>query len=84
MSYDEGNDFCVFSYSVVSNSLQAYGTVAHQAPLSMGFPGQEFRNRVPFPPPGDLPDLEAELISPASPAWEGRFQVEILHGERDL
>ena len=64
--------------------LQTYGTVAHQAPLSIGFPRQEFWNRVPFPPPGDLPDLEAELISPASPAWVGGFQVEILHGERDL
>ena len=31
-------------------------TVAHQAPLSMGFPRQEYWSRLPFPPPGDLPD----------------------------
>ena len=28
--------------------------VACQSPLSMGFPRQEYRNRLPFPPPGDL------------------------------
>ena len=32
------------------------GTVAHQAPLSMGLPRQEYWSRLPFPPPGDLPD----------------------------
>ena len=31
-------------------------TVAHQAPLSMGFSRQEYWSRLPFPPPGDLPD----------------------------
>ena len=30
--------------------------VAHQAPLSMGFPRQEYWSGLPFPPPGDLPD----------------------------
>ena len=31
-------------------------TVAHQAPLSMGFPSQQYWNELPFPSPGDLPD----------------------------
>ena len=31
-------------------------TVAHQTPLSMGFPRQEYWSRLPFPPPRDLPD----------------------------
>ena len=31
-------------------------TVAHQAPLSMGFSRQEFWSGLPFPSPGDLPD----------------------------
>ena len=31
-------------------------TVAHQAPLSMGFSRQEYWSRLPFPSPGDLPD----------------------------
>ena len=29
-------------------------TVAHQAPLSMGFSRQEYWSGLPFPPPGDL------------------------------
>ena len=40
-------------------------TAAHQAPLSMGFPRQEYWSGLPFPPPGDLPDSEIELRSPA-------------------
>ena len=31
-------------------------TVAHQAPLSMGFSQQEYWSGLPSPPPGDLPD----------------------------
>ena len=46
--------------------------VACQAPLSMGFPRQEYWNGVPFPSPGDLlnPGIE-----PASPAFPGRFST---------
>ena len=40
-------------------------TIAHQAPLSMGFSRQEYWSRLPFPSPGDLPDPG---IKPASPA----------------
>ena len=40
-------------------------TVAHQAPLSMGFSRQEHWNGWPFPPPEDLPDLGIELVSAA-------------------
>ena len=31
-------------------------TVAHQAPLSMGFPRQEYWRGLPFPSPGDIPN----------------------------
>ena len=41
--------------------------VAHQAPLSMGFFRQEYWNRLPFPPPGVLPDLGIKLMYPVSP-----------------
>ena len=44
--------------------------IALQAPLSMGFPRQEYWSRLPLPPPGDLPRLG---IEPASPALAGRF-----------
>jgi len=39
-------------------------TVAHQAPLSMGFSMQEFWSGLPFPSPGDLPDPGIEPRSP--------------------
>ena len=40
-------------------------TVACQAPLSMGFPRQEYWSGLPFPSPGDLPDPGMEPRSPA-------------------
>ena len=40
-------------------------TAAYQAPLSMGFSGQEYWSRLPFPSPGDLPDPG---IKPGSPS----------------
>ena len=40
-------------------------TVAHQAPLSMGFSRQEYRSGLPFSSPGDLPNLGIESWSPA-------------------
>ena len=39
-------------------------TVAHQAPLSMGFSKQEYWSGLPFPSPGDLPDPGIEPSSP--------------------
>ena len=35
--------------------------VAHQAPPSVGYPRQEYWNGLPFPSPGDLPDLGIKL-----------------------
>ena len=40
-------------------------TVAHQAPLPMGFPSQEYWNGLPFLSPGDLPGPGNEPVSPA-------------------
>ena len=40
-------------------------TIAHQAPLPMGFSRQEYWSGLPFPPPGDLPDTGTKLASPA-------------------
>ena len=39
-------------------------TVAHQAPLSMGFSKQEYWSVLPFPSPGDLPHPGIEPASP--------------------
>ena len=38
-------------------------TVAHQAPLSMGFSRQEYWSRFPCPSPGDRPNLGIEPVS---------------------
>ena len=45
----------LLSCSFVSDSFAIPWTVAHQAPLSLGFPRQEYWNGLPFPSPGDLP-----------------------------
>ena len=61
--------------SVVSNSLQPAWTVAHQAPLSMGFSRQEYWSRFPCPPPGDLPDPGMKTVSLLSLALAGRLFI---------
>ena len=48
-------------------------TVAHQAPLSMGFSRQEYWSELPFPPPRDLPNPGIEPASLMSPASGGEF-----------
>ena len=40
----------------MSDSFATLWTIAHQAPLSMGFPRQEYWNGLPFPSPRDLPN----------------------------
>ena len=52
-------------------------TAACQAPLSMGFSRQEYWRRLPFPPPGDLPNPG---IEPGSPA----LQADSLQSEPPL
>ena len=42
-----------------------FWTVASQAPLSMGFPRQEYWRGLPFPSPGDFPGSAIEPMSPA-------------------
>ena len=55
--------------SVVSESLQPMDW-GRQAPLSMGFPRQEYWSGLPFPPPGDHSDPGTE---PTCPALAGGF-----------
>ena len=49
-------------------TLATLWTVAHQTPLSMGFPRQEYWSGLPFPSSGDLPNPGTK---PASPAFAG-------------
>ena len=48
-------------------------TVAHQAPLCMGFPRQKYWSGLPLPPPGDLPNPGIKPESPASLTLAIRF-----------
>ena len=66
---EEGSCSC-FSLWVMFDSFVTPWGIVHQAPLSMGFPRQEYWSGLLFPSPGDLPDPGTE---PASPALPGRF-----------
>ena len=51
--------------------LETPWTVAHQAPLSLRFPRQEYWSGLPLPSPGDLPNPGIQprsLVSPVSAA----------------
>ena len=69
------------SVALAVSDFATRGTVALQAPLSMGFSRQEYWSEWPCPPPGDLPRLGIEptfLVSllladglfTASATWE--------------
>ena len=62
------------SDSVVSDSFGTLWTVAHQAPLSMGFSREEYWSGLPFPPSGNLPDPGIEL-------WSLALQADSLPSE---
>ena len=59
-------------YVYVSDSATLW-TVAHQAPLSMGFSRQEYWSGLLCPPPGDLPNPGIGPTSLRSPALAGKF-----------
>ena len=64
---------CVLSYF---NHIQLFATpwtVAHQAPLSMGFSRQEYWGGVLCPPPGYLPNPGIELMPLVSPTSANGF-----------
>ena len=71
---------CMLSRSVVSDSVTPW-TVAHQAPLSMGFSRQTHWSGLPCPLPGGLPDSGMESISLASPASAVEFFTSWAIGE---
>ena len=66
---------------LVTQSCPTFATpqiVACQVPLSMGFSRQEYWSGLPFPSPGDLPDLG---IEPRSPALQADFFPTELQGK---
>ena len=70
---------CVLSCSVVSDSATPW-TVAHPAPLSMGFPRQGHWSGLPCSPPGDLPNPGIEPVSLMSPALQADYLLLIHQG----
>ena len=55
---------------LVVESCLAPWTVAHQGPLCLGFPRQEYWSGLSLPSPGDLCNPEIELASTVSPALQ--------------
>ena len=70
--------------SVVSDSLGTPWTVARQAPVSMGFPRQEYWSELPRPLPGDFPNPGIEPRSstlqmdslPSEPPGKPEMQIQ--------
>ena len=67
----EGDYLAVYSLSRVRLFVTPW-TVAHQVPLSVGFPKQEYWRGLPLPTPEDLPHQGTE---PMSPALAGGFFI---------
>ena len=53
----------IYTVHVRARLLQSCPTIAHEAPVSMGFSRQEYWSGLPYPPPGDLPNPGIEPAS---------------------
>ena len=58
---------CMLSHFGCVQLFGTLWTVAHHAPLSMGFSRQEYWSEMPCPPPGDLPDPGIKAVPPVPP-----------------
>ena len=56
---------CCYLVAKSSLTLATLWTAAHQDPLSLGFPKQEYWGGFPFPSPGHFPNPGIEPRSPA-------------------
>ena len=74
----------MFSHEVISDSFVTPWTVAHQAPLSVEFPRQEYWSVLLFTSPRDLPDPGIEHVSLMSPALAGGFFTTRATGKLEL
>ena len=55
---------CCCLVEVMSDSFEIPWTIARQAPLSLGFPRQQYWHGLALPSPQDLPDPGTEPLSP--------------------
>ena len=72
---------CVLSHFSHVRLFATLWTMAHQAPLSMGFSRQEYRSGLPCPPPGDLCNMGIKPVFLTSSALLGRFFTTIATRE---
>ena len=69
------NLYCVLSCLIqCAQPFATPWTIAHQAPLSMGFSRQEYWSGLTFPSPGELPDPGMKPVSPAQAELPGKPQ----------
>ena len=79
-------ELLLFSLSVVSDSFATPWTVACQAPLSIGFPRQEYWSGLPFPSPGIFPTqgsnpgLQHLLVDSLPWSHQGSPTCTVTHG----
>ena len=71
---------CILTHFSRVRLFETLWTIAHQAPLSMGFSKQEYWSGMP---PGDLPDPGIEPLSPVAPALQEDFLL-LSHGGSPL
>ena len=69
--------------AVVSDSFAPPWSVAHQAPLSMGFSRQEHRSGLPLPPLGDLSNPGIGPVCLVSHALAGGIVTTVSPGSPD-
>ena len=79
---DKSKNLCVLNcFSRVC--LWTLWTLAHQAPLSMGFSRQEYWSGLPCPSPGDLPNPGIEPRCLVSPTMASDFLKDLFPGDSD-
>ena len=64
-SYNPLPAFIIHVYTIYMLFFVTPWTAAHQAPVSMGFPRQEYWSGLPFSSPGDLHNPGIEPVSSA-------------------
>ena len=87
--------FFFFSEVKVLSRVRLFATpwsIAHQAPLSMGFSRQEYWSGLPFPSPGNLPNsgieprspaLQADALTSEPPVYSKTNYEMVTSGERE-
>ena len=74
---------CVLSRFSLVRLFATLWTVAHQAPLSMGFSRQEYWSGLPCSPLGDLPEPRIKHTPCMSPPWQvGSLPLAPPEGQR--